>query len=605
MTRVADYIARFLTESGIGDVFLVSGGGMMHLSDAVVKNKKLGFVCTHHEQAAAMAAVTYARYNEGVGCAMVTTGCGGTNAVTGLLDAWQDSTPCLFISGQSKIIQTVRHSGLALRQFGVQEADIIAIVEPITKYSFMVEDPLSIAYHLEKALFLAKSGRPGPCWIDVPLDVQAAPIDEAKLKHFSPDELEPTYKTEPTADELDKLATLFSQAKRPIIVAGQGIRLAGAIPAFKEFVEKHNIPFVTPILGANLMPSAHPLYVGRIGVKGTRAGNFALQNSDLVIVLGSRLSISSIGYDYPNFARAAKHVIIDIDPIEHQKKTVRIDLFINADAKKFLQAQKLGVKEPGSKSDFSDWVSKCAHWKSKWPICLPEYSDDTHGINLYYFVDRLSAALKPDSVVVSDAGSSFYVLSQAIQLKEGMRYITSGCQAEMGFTLPASIGISIARGKGEVLGITGDGSFQMNLQELQTIVHHRLPIKTFVWNNNGYLSIRATQRKFFASDFIGTDSKSGVSFPSVEKIAAAYGIKYFKMGKSAQLDAQLKEILAYDGPVLCEVMCNPDQEIVPTVSSYAKPDGSMVSRPMEDMYPFMSREELKSEMLIPTVEEKS
>ena len=424
------------------------------------------------------------------------------------------------------------------------------------------------------------------------MDVQSAQVDESALKHFSPSELKLEYKEEPSRAELGELQALLSSAKRPIVVAGQGIRLAGAVAEFREFVEKNNIPFVTPYLGINMLPTTHPLCIGRIGAKGTRAGNFAIQNSDLVISIGSRLDVSAIGYDYAAFAREAKRAVIDIDPVEHSKKTIRIDLFINADAKKFFQAQRL------SAGDFSDWAAKCRHWREKWPVCLPDYVEDSKGINLYYFVDRLSAALKPDGVIVSDAGSAFYAVSQGVVLKEGQRYITSGCQAEMGFTISATIGISIARGKGEVAGVTGDGSFQMNLQELQTIVHHKLPIKLFVWNNNGYLSIRTTQRRFLGGRLIGTDGTSGLSFPSVEKIAGAYGIKYFKADKSAKLDALLGEIMDFPGPVLCEVMCNPDQEIVPTVSSYVRTDGTMASRPMEDMYPFMSREELKKEMVV-------
>lgn len=597
MARVADYIADFLYKAGAKDVFLVSGGGMMHLSDAIYQHGKMKYVCTHHEQAAAMAAVTYARYNDGIGSAFFTTGCGGTNAITGLLDAWQDSTPCIFISGQVKRLQTVRGSELPLRQFGVQEADIISVVKPLAKYAEVVETADSIAYHMEKALYIATHGRPGPCWLDIPMDVQSAQVDEGRLRHFSPDELKKEYKEEPSSQEMQELQSLLSASKRPIVVAGQGIRLAGAIAEFKRFVEKHNIPFVTPYLGINLLPTAHPLYIGRIGAKGTRAGNFALQNSDLVISIGSRLDVSAIGYDYQAFAREAKRAVVDIDPVEHSKQTIRIDQFINADAKRFFIAERL------KGGDYSEWAAKCSHWRAKWPVCLPEYADDSKGINLYYFMDRLSASLKSDSVVVSDAGSSFYAVSQGISLKEGQRYITSGCQAEMGFTIPATIGISVARGMGEVVGVTGDGSFQMNLQELQTIVHHKMPIKLFVWNNNGYLSIRTTQRRFLGGRLIGTDGTSGLSFPSVEKIAAAYGIKFSRVEKSAKLDSVLADIMKHNGPVLCEVMCNPDQEIVPTVSSFVKPDGTMASRPMEDMYPFMSREELKREMIIEPLDE--
>jgi acetolactate synthase-1/2/3 large subunit len=431
-------------------------------------------------------------------------------------------------------------------------------------------------------------------WLDIPLDVQGALVDPEKLERFFPPM--PVYKTEPTNDELAHAADLLRGSKRPIIVAGQGIRLAKAIPRFRSFVEKHRIPVVASRLGIDLLPSDHPLFIGRIGTKGDRAGNFAVQNADLVIAIGSRLSVSTTGHEYDKFAREAKIVVVDIDPVEHRKNTVRIDRFINADAGKFLE--KFVPKE---KPDTNDWAKKCLGWKSKWPICLPEYAKKKGGIDLYHFVDRLSRKMKKDSVIVSDAGSSFYVVSQGVQVKDGQRYITSGGQADMGYTLPAAIGISVARGGKEVLGVTGDGSFQMNIQELQTVVHYDLPVKLFVWNNDGYLSIRATQSKFFEGRFIGTDKTSGVSLPDTEKIAKAYGMKYFRAADSASLDKVLDEVLAYPKSVLCEVMCLRDQEIVPTVASYRKDDGSMVSRPLEDMYPFLDREEFRREMIVKPV----
>jgi len=594
MIRVADYVAGYIHQLGVRDVFMVSGGGMMFLSDGVAKHPGLKAVCNHHEQATAMAAVSYAKFKEDFGVAFVTTGCGGTNAITGLLGGWQDNVPCLFISGQCKRKETVRNSGLALRQFGVQEADIIAVVEPLTKYAVMVNDPQKIAFHLDEAAYLAKSGRPGPVWLDIPLDVQGALVDPDKLERFSPPK--PVYKTEPTNDELTYTADLLRGSKRPIIVAGQGIRLAKSIPRFRAFVEKHRIPVVASRLGIDLLPSNHPLFIGRIGTKGDRAGNFAVQNADLVIAIGSRLSVSTTGHEYDKFAREAKIIVVDIDPVEHRKNTVRIDRFINADAGKFLEKF-----VPREMPDTKGWAKKCLGWKSKWPICLPEYAKKKGGIDLYYFVDRLSRKMKKDSVIVSDAGSSFYVVSQGVQVTDGQRYITSGGQADMGYTLPAAIGISVARGGKEVLGVTGDGSFQMNIQELQTVIHYDLPVKLFVWNNDGYLSIRATQSKFFEGRFIGTDKTSGVSFPDTEKIANAYGIKYYRAADSASLDKVLDEVLAYPKAILCEVMCLRDQEIVPTVASYRKEDGSMVSRPLEDMYPFLDREEFHREMIVKPV----
>jgi len=593
MQRVADYVADYIYKLGVEDIFMVSGGGLIFLSDGVASHPHLRVVCSHHEQASAMGAVSYAKYRDSFGVVYLTTGCGGTNAITGLLGAWQDNVPCIFISGQCKRKETIRNSGLHLRQLGVQEADIIAIVESLTKYSVMVNDPLKIAYHLDKAVYLASTSRPGPVWLDIPMDVQGAIIDESNLERFSPAEVSVEYKKFPTKQELKQVEELFSSSKRPIIVAGQGIRLAKAISQFRTFIEKYRIPVVASRLGIDLLPSDHPLFIGRIGNKGDRAGNFAVQNSDLVVAMGSRLSVSSTGHEYDKFAREAKIVVVDIDPVEHKKNTITIDLFVNSDVKRCLEALTL-QKLP----DTGAWLEKCLYWKKKWPVCLTEYANGINGINLYYFVDRLSRNMKDGSVLVSDAGSAFYVVSQGIQIKEGQRYITSGGQAEMGYTLPASIGVSIARGKGEVLGVTGDGSFQMNIQELQTIVHYDLPIKTFVWNNDGYLSIRSSQSKFFEGRFIGTDKTSGVSFPDTEKIANAYGIKYFRAADSASLDDVIEEVLNYPKAVICEVMCLRYQEIVPTVSSYKKKDGTMVSRPLEDMYPFLDREEFNKEMIV-------
>lgn len=592
MMRVADYIANYIHELGVRDVFMVSGGGMMFLSDGLALHPEIAVTCTHHEQAAAMAAVGYAKYQQGFGVAYVTTGCGGTNAITGLLDAWQDSVPCLFISGQCKRKETVRTIGLKLRQVGVQEADIIAVVESLTKYAVMVSDPEQIAWHLDKAVHLARSGRPGPVWLDIPMDVQGALIDESKLPRFSGEQEPVDYRNEPSSTELHTLTELLAAAKRPIIIAGQGIRLAGAVPAFRRMVEQYRIPVVASRLGIDLLPSDHPLFIGRIGNKGDRAGNFAVQNADLVVALGSRLSVSSTGHEYDKFAREATIVVVDIDPVEHQKNTVRIDHFINADVAAVLA--RLNLATP---PDTAPWCETCLRWKNQWPVCLPVYADSDR-VNLYYFTDRLTRMMAADAVVVSDAGSAFYVVAQAGQFTGEQRWVTSGGQADMGYTLPASVGVSVARNKGEVLAITGDGSFQMNIQELQTVVHNQLPVKLFVWNNDGYLSIRATQSKFFERRFIGTDSSSGVSFPDTRKIAEAYGLPFFRITNSLELESVLATVLAHPGPVVCEVLCIRDQEIVPTVASYRKDDGTMVSRPIEDMYPFLDREAFRQEMIV-------
>lgn len=597
--RVCDLIADYIYREGVQDIFMVSGGGLMFLTDGLACNEKMNKICCHHEQGAAMAAVAYAKY-KGMGCAFVTTGCGGTNAITGVLNAWQDHAPCIFISGQCKRKETLEYVGLPIRQVGVQEADIVAIVRSITKYAVMIYRKEDVLYHLEKAFYLAKSGRPGPVWLDIPMDVQSAEVDGVDFRHFDPSELKPQ-KEEISHGELAGLVRDLNCARRPVIIAGHGVRLAGATDELSEFVSRHGIPVVCSRLGTDVMPTEDDLNIGRIGNKGTRAANFALQNADLAISIGSRLSVSSTGQEYGHFAREAKVIAIDIDPYEHLKNTVHIEQMIQADAGDVLR-KLLSAPVDG---DYSKWAEKCLEWKRKYPVCLKEYyQDGTQGINMYVFVEELSKYFKDDSVVVTDAGSAVYVPAQGIKtFDKRQRYITSGAQAEMGFTLPATLGVCAAREGREVLGITGDGSLQMNLQELQTLAHHGFPVKLFVWNNDGYLSIRATQRKFFQGRFIGTDSTSGVSFPDLGKIADAYGIAFFRIATVADIGKLLPDILAFSGPVLCEVIIQRDQEVIPTVSSKKLEDGRLVSAPIEDMYPFLPREEFYENMIVEPVED--
>jgi len=594
--RVTDYIANYIYEElKIPEVFMLTGGGAMFLNDGVAKHEKLNAIFNHHEQACAMGAVAYSKYTNKIGVAYVTTGCGGTNAITGVLDAWQDSTQCLFISGQVKKKETCYNSNLPLRQFGVQEADIVAIVESITKYSVMVNEPNEIAYHLEKASYLAKNGRPGPVWIDVPLDVQGATIDTDNLIHFDDKELKKEYIVEDK--DIEEVLRLLKNAKRPMIIAGNGVRLSDTVNQFRNFVEEFNIPVTTSYLAIDLLHTSDERFIGRLGTKGDRAGNFAVQNADVVLVLGSRLSVALTGFEYDLFMRDAKVIVVDIDAKEHQKNTVKIDKFINCHLGSFFTK----INTAAIKLETTKWIAKCNDWKVKWPVCLERYESEEK-INKYTFIDHLCSFLKEDTAVVSDAGSSYYVTSQALRINAKQRYITSGAQADMGFTMPAAIGTCFAK-DGEVVGITGDGSFQMNIQELQTIAHYKLPLKLFVWNNNGYLSIRATQRKFFEGREIGTDSSSGVSFPSTEKIANAYGIKYFLASEVNELDSVLKDTMEYEGPVICEIMCPENQEIIPATASMRKDDGTMLSKPLEDMYPFLDREEFTKEMINPIIKE--
>ena len=598
LIRVSDVIVDFIYKLGVDTVFTVTGGGAMFLNDAVAAHPQMKAVCNHHEQACAMAAVGYAKLRNGYASAIVTTGCGATNAITGLLDAWQDNVPCIFVSGQVKRKETCYNAAVPLRQFGVQEANIVAVVKSLTKYAVMINDPQDVLFELERAAFLAKTGRPGPVWIDVPLDVQGAAVDPNSLRHFTP-ELGMDVKPSPATQELDALKNKIANAKRPVIIAGNGIRLGGAVESFRKFVEESKIPVAVSYLGVDLLPSDHPQYVGRLGIKGDRAGNFAVQNSDLVISIGCHLSVALTGFEYELFAREAKLVVVDIDPEEHRKNTVSIDQFIHSDVTEFFAR----FAAPKPLEIWNGWGETCRKWREQWPVCLPSYAEEIEGINKYLFVEKLKDHLKADSVVVSDAGSSYYVTSQALKIRNQQRYVTSGAQADMGFTLPAAIGVSVAKDGGEVVGITGDGSLQMNIQELQTLVHYRLPIKLVVWNNNGYLSIRATQRKFFAGRELGTDPDSGVSFPSTEKIAAAYGIEFRRVSEPAFLDAALARIMAASGPIILEVMCPQNQEVIPTASSKKMPDGRMVSKPLEDMYPFLAREEFLANMIVKPLDE--
>ena len=599
MIRVSDVIVDFIYGLGVDTIFTVTGGGAMFLNDAVAAHPEMKAVCNHHEQACAMGAVGYAKLRNGYASAILTTGCGATNAITGLLDAWQDNVPCFFVSGQVKRKETTHNASVSLRQFGVQEADIVSVVKSLTKYAVMINDPQDILFELEKAAFLAKSGRPGPIWIDVPLDVQGATVDVELLRHFIPEANE-TLKPRPSANAIDELRNKLTSAKRPIIIAGNGIRLGGAVELFRQFVEDTNIPVGVSYLGADLLPSEHPQYVGRLGIKGDRAGNFAVMNADLVISIGCHLSVALTGFEYDLFAREANLVVVDIDPNEHLKNTVKINQFIHSDVVEFFSAF-TSIKPMDA---WQTWGETCRKWRDQWPVCLPSYASEKEGINKYSFIEKLKDHLKPDSVVVSDAGSSYYVTSQALKIRDQQRYVTSGAQADMGFTLPAAIGVSVALDGGEVVGITGDGSFQMNIQELQTLVHHQFPVKLVVWNNNGYLSIRATQLKFFAGREIGTDPASGVSLPSTEKIAAAYGIPFIRVSELAALDDALSKMMSASGPMILEVMCPQNQEIIPTASSKKMPDGRMVSKPLEDMYPFLDRTEFLANMIIKPLDDQ-
>jgi acetolactate synthase-1/2/3 large subunit len=546
-----------------------------------------------------MALEAYARANEHFGVGYFSTGPAALNALTGLGGAWQDSVPCLFISGQVKRSEAGHNAGVpGLRQFGVQELDIIPVVSSLCKYAVHLTDPKMIRYELEKAVQLAIQGRPGPVWIEVPMDVQAALIDPATLPAYGA-----SYTT-PAACPID--VTLVAQAlmaaKRPVIIAGRGVRLARAQQILEQLAVEHAIPVVTPYLGIDNLRHDLDVYIGKTGVKGDRPANFTMQNADLILALGTSLHVSVVGYEYAQFARAAKKFVVDIDLTAHRKKTIPIDQLIESDAKLFLQSLQQSLAFSYDKSDHQAWLTRCVDWKRKYPVCLEEYKNTQGAINIYSFVDHLSALSAAGDVFVSDAGSAFYAVSQGLQLtKARQRYIPSSAMATMGYSLPAAIGVSAATGDGRVLAVTGDGSLQQNIQELQTVLHYKLPVKLFVLNNDGYLSIRASQKNYFKERYIGEGPQSGVGLPDTLKICTAYGISASRVSELDQLDAAIETALAFPGPYVLDVVTPPGQAIIPTVSSRVNPDGSMSSRPLEDMAPFLSREEYLSNLLIDEV----
>jgi acetolactate synthase I/II/III large subunit len=585
--RVADYIVKFLENKSIKHAFMVTGGGAMFLNDGIAKSKKIQGIFNHHEQASSMAALGYSKVDNDIVVVMPTTGCGGTNTITGLLDAWQDSNKVVFISGNVKYKETTHEMDLPLRKLGVQEANIISIVKPITKFAKMINNPLDTKKVLEEAFFECENGRPGPVWIDIPMDIQAALIEEDELIGF----IKNTPKKEkPNFSVVEKY---LEKSKRPIILAGYGIHLSNTREKFIDFLEKSKIPSVFTYGGTDLVPYEHNLHIGKIGIKGDRPGNFALQNADLIIVLGSSLNIPVIGYEYELFGRNSKIICVDIDEFEHKKKTIRPNEIINCHLDDFFNFFNNKIK---NKAD-EKWIKKCNEWKLKWPVFQNIYLDTSKGINMYLILEKINEFSGENTIVVSDAGSSLYVTSQAIKIKKNQKHIASLAQADMGFTLPCSIGASIKKPESNIIGITGDGSFQMNIQELQTIVSYNLNIKTFVLNNGGYLSIRNTIDKFFEGRHLGTDKQTGLDFPDLEKISNAYGVKFFRLKNLNNINDHLKGILNYNGPALIEVICPFKQEIIPTLSSKEDENGILVSQPLDNMYPFLKEKEYLKEMI--------
>lgn len=603
--RVADYIADVLVEHGISHVFTVTGGGAMHLNDGLGHREGLTCIYNHHEQACAIAAESYARIENRMAAVCVTTGPGGTNAITGVLGGWLDSIPMLVLSGQVRYDTTARSTGLNIRAYGDQEFDIVRMVSCITKYAEMVTDPAEIRYCLEKAISLAKSGRPGPAWLDIPLNVQGAYIETETLRGY--DGEEKTDKIPPNvSDETAKeIIARVRNARRPVLNAGNGIRIAGAAELFLRVVEKLNIPVVTGWNSIDLIYDSHPLYTGRAGIMGDRAGNWAVQNSDLFLSIGSRLSIRQVGYQYQSWAREAYTIIEDVDREELKKPDLHVDMPVWADAKDLLEALDRNLPEKETGSHQEEWIARCQRWKREYPVVLERHKNQKGLVNVYAFIGALSGMLPEHQITVVGNGSACVVGSHGYEIKPGQRFIINSAVASMGYDLPAAIGACIAAGKREIICISGDGSIQMNLQELQTIIHHRLPIKLFVINNGGYHSIRQTQKNFFQGPLVGIGADSGdLSFPSLEKLSFAYGYPYQRIERNEDL-FQIKETLEKEGPCICEIMADIEQKFEPKCASRRLEDGTMVSAPLEDLAPFLPREELQEQMMIPLWEERS
>ena len=596
LMKLSDYIFCQLREWGARHVFLVTGGGAMHLNDSI-GTSGLSYICTHHEQAAAMAAEGYARITRCPGVLNVTTGPGGINALNGVFGAWTDSIPMLVLSGQVKRETCMATYGLTdLRQLGDQEVDIVRMVRGITKYAVFVDEPDSIAYHLERAWHLAQNGRPGPCWLDIPVDVQSATIDPVTLRHYDPSEdalvFDPTLITEQVADVLARIKS----AERPVILAGSGVRLGGAIQELEQVIRALRIPVVTAWTH-DLLATDDELFCGRPGTIGERAGNFTVQNSDVLLVLGSRLNIRQISYNWNSFARYATKIQVDVDLAELRKPLHRPDIPIHCDIRLFLSEMARQLQnQDNSTPKHQKWLERAREWKIKYPVVQPGQRVPGPPLNPYDFIDRLFEMLGEDDAVVCGNATACIVPYQAAKLKKGQRLISNSGSASMGYDLPAAIGVAVAKNS-RTICLAGDGSLQMNVQELQTLVGYHIPVKLFVLNNGGYLSIRQTQTGFFQGRKIGESPESGVSFPNMKRVAEAYGIPAFAIEKIDDLEVLRRE-LDKPGPALFDVSLDLFQGFEPRLRSRILPDGKILTPNLEDMYPFLDPDELASNMLV-------
>ena len=607
--RLADYVADFLVAHGVTDCFSVVGGGAMHLNDALGHHEKLKVTYNHHEQACAIAAEAYARLENKIAAVCVTTGPGGTNALTGVVGGWLDSIPMLVISGQVRYDTTARYAlsaaGAAVRAMGDQEYDIVKSVTPMTKYATMIEDPNDIRYALEKAWHLATTGRPGPCWVDIPVNYQGCFIETDDLPGYDPAEDDAKLPPPVGDDVIRTVLEKIKNAKRPVFHAGYGIRLSGGYAAFREVAEKLNIPIVTYWNAVDLIEDDNPLYCGRAGNMGDRPGNWAIQNADLILAVGTRISIRQVGYNWKTWARGAEVIMVDIDAGELKKPTLHVEMPIHADAKDFLTKLSAAATYPVSREE--KWLQICQGWKKDYPAVLPrQWEENGKTANVYAFVRYLSSRLPENSLTAVSNGACCVVGNQAYVIQKGSRMANNSAIASMGYGLPAAIGTCIGGGRRNTICLEGDGSIMMNLQELQTILTNRLPIKIFLINNNGYHSIRITQTNLFGHHTkVGIGEESGdLSFPQFEKIAKAFGYTYFSAHSNAEMKRVVDEVLSLDGPVFCEIFTDTAQVWEPKSSTKRLSDGTLVSPPLEDLAPFLPREELRKIMQIPLLDEE-
>ena len=592
--KLSDYVIKFIEDQGVNDIFLLPGGGCIHLVDSIGKSK-INFICNLHEQACSIAADAYGQYTNNLGVCLVTTGPGGTNAITGVAGAWLDSTPMLVLSGQ--VQRKDRMNGRGVRQIGFQEIDVAAVAKPLTKYAVTVMDPNRIRFHLEKAVWLAKNGRPGPVWVDIPLDVQAVEIDPDKLERFIPvDSLVDLSET------VNDVIEALNQAERPVVLVGNGVRLSKAIEPFLTLLRSLKVPVLTTWKSIDFLAEDHPLFVGRPGGVGQRGANFTQQNSDFLICIGARLDHGQTAYQHKFFARGATKVIVDVDQGEINKLEMDIKFPIPADAGVFIgemlkQKDKINVNcEP--------WLKLCKEWQAKYPVILPEYWEEKQFVNNYVFIDVLSDVLPENSLIIpGSSGGCSEVTMQCFRVKEGTRIFNSEGLGAMGFGIAGAMGGCIASGGKETICIDGDGGFIMNIQELEVVRRLELPIKFFVLNNNGYVSIRNTQNKHFGGHQVASGESSGLTLPSLEKQANAYEIPYFRIENTKNIHNLVEEFLSHDGPAICEVMLPPTHVTAPKTSVYKKEDGSFSARPMEDLFPFLPRDEFAQNMLVEIIDD--